>query len=230
MPGQRRPDPDPEPGAPAMVPAANAVPDGPAEAADETPVSPDDPVAVPERVPNVDESAVAPERGPGAASVAPARPSPPRRIRHPAPGVPRAGISWARVRQPGHSGGVRPASGRPYRGGDRCPVSRARVRVPAVSCPAGQARLASTPPRHASDRITEVQIVQHTPDRPVIPGWRLLISSAGRFWAFRDRPFPRLAVRAGAESAVDADTFEEVQAVIAAQEEKARTVVEGVPS
>ncbi|MFD0890590.1 hypothetical protein ACFQ08_39110, partial [Streptosporangium algeriense] len=80
------------------------------------------------------------------------------------------------------------------------------------------------------DRITEVQIMQHTPDRPAIPGWRLLISSAGRFWAFRSHPFPRIAVRAGAESAVDADTFDEVRAVIAAQEEKARTAVAGVPS
>ncbi|MFD0883556.1 hypothetical protein ACFQ08_03145 [Streptosporangium algeriense] len=64
--------------------------------------------------------------------------------------------------------------------------------------------------------------MQHTPDRPAIPGWRLLISSVGRFWAFRNQPFPRFAVRAGAESTVDADTFEEVQAVIAAQEETAR--------
>ncbi|MEU1879605.1 hypothetical protein ABZ470_20015 [Streptosporangium sp. NPDC020072] len=59
---------------------------------------------------------------------------------------------------------------------------------------------------------------------PTIPGWRLIISNAGRFWAFRDHVFPRAAVRAGAESAVDADTFEEVQAIIAEQEETARVV------
>ncbi|MER7213066.1 hypothetical protein ABT340_38890 [Streptosporangium sp. NPDC000239] len=77
----------------------------------------------------------------------------------------------------------------------------------------------------------EVQIMQHTPDRPVIPGWRLIISDAGRFWAFRTHLFPRAAVQAGAESAVDADTFDEIQAVIAEQEEKARTaLVEEVTS
>ncbi|MEU1737604.1 hypothetical protein [Streptosporangium sp. NPDC020145] len=64
--------------------------------------------------------------------------------------------------------------------------------------------------------------MQHTPGRPVIPGWRLLISDAGRFWAFRNHVFPFAAVRAGAQSAVDADTFDEVQAVIAEQEKTAR--------
>ncbi|MFI7536560.1 hypothetical protein [Streptosporangium sp. NPDC049376] len=74
--------------------------------------------------------------------------------------------------------------------------------------------------------------MQHpTPNRPVIPGWRLIISDAGRFWAFRNHLFPRAAVRAGAESAVDADTFEEIQAVVAEQEETARVaLVEEVTS
>ncbi|MFC3980456.1 hypothetical protein [Streptosporangium jomthongense] len=74
--------------------------------------------------------------------------------------------------------------------------------------------------------------MQHTPDRPVIPGWRLIISDAGRFWAFRNHVFSRVAVRAGAESAVDADTFEEIQAIVAEQEEKARVaaLVEEVTS
>ncbi|MEU1736432.1 hypothetical protein [Streptosporangium sp. NPDC020145] len=76
----------------------------------------------------------------------------------------------------------------------------------------------------------EVQIMHDTPGRPVIPGWRLIISDAGRFWAFRNHLFPRIAVRAGAQSAVDADTFEEVQAVIAEQEKTARDAVAGVTS
>ncbi|MEU1877776.1 hypothetical protein ABZ470_10720 [Streptosporangium sp. NPDC020072] len=70
-----------------------------------------------------------------------------------------------------------------------------------------------------------------TPGCPVIPGWRLIISDAGRFWAFRTHLFPRVAVRAGAQSAVDADTFDEIQAVVAEQEETARTaLVEEVTS
>ncbi|MFD0883675.1 hypothetical protein ACFQ08_03765 [Streptosporangium algeriense] len=63
---------------------------------------------------------------------------------------------------------------------------------------------------------------------PAIPGWRLIISDAGRFWAIRNRAFPRAALRAGAEPAVDADTFAEVREAVAVQEEKARVAVEGV--
>ncbi|MEU1737084.1 hypothetical protein [Streptosporangium sp. NPDC020145] len=65
---------------------------------------------------------------------------------------------------------------------------------------------------------------------PAIPGWRLIISDAGRFWAIRNRAFPRTALRAGAEPTVDADTFEQVQEAVAAQEEKARDAVAGVVS
>ncbi|MBB4913410.1 hypothetical protein [Streptosporangium saharense] len=65
---------------------------------------------------------------------------------------------------------------------------------------------------------------------PTIPGWRLIISNTGRYWAIRNRAFPRAALRAGAEPTVDADTFEEVQAAVAEQEEKARAAVEGVTS
>ncbi|MFC3986823.1 hypothetical protein [Streptosporangium jomthongense] len=64
--------------------------------------------------------------------------------------------------------------------------------------------------------------MHNAPTAQVIPGWRLLISDAGRFWAFRNHVFPFAAVRAGAQSAVDADTFDEVQAVIAEQEKTAR--------
>ncbi|MER7211562.1 hypothetical protein [Streptosporangium sp. NPDC000239] len=57
---------------------------------------------------------------------------------------------------------------------------------------------------------------------PTIPGWRLLISDAGRFWAFRQKPFPVEARRAGAEPDLDADTFDDIQAVITRHEEIAR--------
>ncbi|MEV7008784.1 hypothetical protein [Streptosporangium sp. NPDC051022] len=57
---------------------------------------------------------------------------------------------------------------------------------------------------------------------PAIPGWRLIISDKGRFWAIRRQSFPRGALRAGAEPAVDADTFEEVRAAVERQEEIAR--------
>ncbi|MFD0884108.1 hypothetical protein ACFQ08_06025 [Streptosporangium algeriense] len=79
-------------------------------------------------------------------------------------------------------------------------------------------------PVKASDRIMEVQTMHNAPTTPAIPGWRLLISDAGRFWAFRNHPFPRVAVRVGAQSAVDADTFDEVKAAVAEQEEIAGRV------
>ncbi|MFI7537474.1 hypothetical protein [Streptosporangium sp. NPDC049376] len=69
-----------------------------------------------------------------------------------------------------------------------------------------------------------------TTTAPAIPGWRLIISDAGRFWAIRNRAFPRTALRAGAEPTVDADTFEEVREAVAKQEEKARDAGEGAAS
>ncbi len=57
-----------------------------------------------------------------------------------------------------------------------------------------------------------------------IPGWRLILSDRGRFWAIRREPFPRGALRAGAEPAVDADTFDDVKAEVARQEEIAKRV------
>ncbi|MEV4093178.1 hypothetical protein [Streptosporangium saharense] len=59
---------------------------------------------------------------------------------------------------------------------------------------------------------------------PTIPGWRLLISTAGRFWAFRETPFSAKARQAGAEPDLDADTFAEIQAAVELQEEIARLV------
>ncbi|GHE29554.1 hypothetical protein GCM10017673_35270 [Streptosporangium violaceochromogenes] len=59
---------------------------------------------------------------------------------------------------------------------------------------------------------------------PTIPGWRLIISDRGRFWAFRRTPFPIAAMRAGADPAVDADTLTEIEAAVGRQEEIARKV------
>ncbi|MFD0883394.1 hypothetical protein ACFQ08_02315 [Streptosporangium algeriense] len=76
-----------------------------------------------------------------------------------------------------------------------------------------------------------METARSLPTARTIPGWRLIISDAGRYWAIRNRAFPRTALRAGVEPAVDADTFEEVQAAVAEQEEKARdAVAEGVAS
>ncbi|MEV8636159.1 hypothetical protein AB0395_31345 [Streptosporangium sp. NPDC051023] len=69
------------------------------------------------------------------------------------------------------------------------------------------------------------------PTTPEIPGWRLIISDKGRFWAIRRQPFPRDALRSGAEPTVDADTFDEVKAAVERQEEIARqAAVQGAAS
>ncbi|MEV4247339.1 hypothetical protein AB0J63_28475 [Streptosporangium canum] len=57
-----------------------------------------------------------------------------------------------------------------------------------------------------------------------IPGWRLIRSDQGRFWAFREKAFPPGALRAGAEPGVDADTFDDLKAEVDQQEEIAGRV------
>jgi hypothetical protein len=54
--------------------------------------------------------------------------------------------------------------------------------------------------------------------RPVFAGWRIMRSDAGRWWATRERPFPRAVEDAGAHRTVDADDLVELCRVIAAQE------------
>ncbi|MEV8630248.1 hypothetical protein AB0395_01185 [Streptosporangium sp. NPDC051023] len=66
--------------------------------------------------------------------------------------------------------------------------------------------------------------IRSIPTQQTIPGWRLIISDAGRFWALRQTPFPIAAMRAGADPAVDADTLSEVRAEVDRQEEIARRV------
>jgi hypothetical protein len=45
--------------------------------------------------------------------------------------------------------------------------------------------------------------------RPVFAGWRIMRSDAGRWWATRERPFPRAVEDAGAYRTVDADDLVE---------------------
>ncbi|MEV4526336.1 hypothetical protein [Streptosporangium sp. NPDC049304] len=61
-----------------------------------------------------------------------------------------------------------------------------------------------------------------------IPGWRLILSDAGRLWASREQPFSLAAFHAGAERTVDADSLEALRAEtdrqeIIAQEADAQT-------
>ncbi|MEV4377891.1 hypothetical protein [Streptosporangium sp. NPDC049644] len=51
-----------------------------------------------------------------------------------------------------------------------------------------------------------------------IPGWRLILSDAGRLWASREEPFSLAAFHAGAEGTVDADSLEALQAETDRQE------------
>ncbi|MGW4426128.1 hypothetical protein [Streptosporangium sp. NPDC004631] len=93
------------------------------------------------------------------------------------------------------------------------PIKRARRTLPAS--------------RRALNRTLEVRSMHDgrstTPQsaRPVIPGWQVFLSDRGRFWASRREPFSSQAAYAGAERTVDADTFEELRAETARQEETA---------
>lgn len=58
-----------------------------------------------------------------------------------------------------------------------------------------------------------------------IPGWRVIISDTGRFWASRVQPFTgRSEWYAPPFRTVDGDTFEELRAEVERQEEAAREV------
>ncbi|MER6824873.1 hypothetical protein ABT352_02640 [Streptosporangium sp. NPDC000563] len=59
-----------------------------------------------------------------------------------------------------------------------------------------------------------------------IPGWRLILSDAGRLWASRERPFSEVATHAGAERTVDADDLEALRTETDRQETFAREVEE----
>ena len=55
-------------------------------------------------------------------------------------------------------------------------------------------------------------------DRPVFAVWRIMRSDAGRFWATRERAFPRVVEDAGAYRTVDADDLVGLCQAIAVQE------------
>jgi len=61
-----------------------------------------------------------------------------------------------------------------------------------------------------------------TPTPTTIPGWRLILSDAGRLWASREQPFSAAAFRAGAERTVDGDSLEALRAETDRQETFAR--------
>ncbi|MGW4423434.1 hypothetical protein [Streptosporangium sp. NPDC004631] len=59
----------------------------------------------------------------------------------------------------------------------------------------------------------------------MIPGWRVVRSDAGRYWASRVRPFTTEQLnRTDAYRTVDADTFDGLRAEAARQEEAAEAV------
>ena len=66
--------------------------------------------------------------------------------------------------------------------------------------------------------------VRSTMPTSTIPGWQVFLSDRGRFWASRWKPFSLQAMYAGAERTVDADTFEQLRAETARQEETAGAV------
>lgn len=57
-----------------------------------------------------------------------------------------------------------------------------------------------------------------TDTRAVPPGWRILMSDAGRYWATREQQFTREQMAAGAARTVDGDTLPELCRAIAEQE------------
>ncbi|MEU4406414.1 hypothetical protein AB0F88_17980 [Streptosporangium sp. NPDC023963] len=63
-----------------------------------------------------------------------------------------------------------------------------------------------------------------TPEQ-AIPGWRLILSDAGRLWASREKPFSAVAFEAGAERTVDADTLDALRDETDRQETIAEEVV-----
>ncbi|MEU0480325.1 hypothetical protein ABZ260_14215 [Streptosporangium sp. NPDC006013] len=83
--------------------------------------------------------------------------------------------------------------------------------------------------RRALDRI-EVQSMNDgrstTPEPTTIPGWRLILSDAGRLWASREKPFSPAATHAGAERTVDGDSLEALRAETDRQETFAREAEE----
>ncbi|GAA3130651.1 hypothetical protein [Streptosporangium carneum] len=65
--------------------------------------------------------------------------------------------------------------------------------------------------------------VRPTSAGQTIPGWRVIVSDAGRYWASRREPFPDDATQGAALNVppfrtVDADTLDELRAEVERQE------------
>jgi len=67
---------------------------------------------------------------------------------------------------------------------------------------------------------------ESTSPETTIPGWRLILSDAGRLWASRKEPFSEVAAHAGAERTVDGDSLEALRAETDRQETFAREAEE----
>lgn len=74
--------------------------------------------------------------------------------------------------------------------------------------------------------VQSVDDVRSSAPEPAIPGWRLILSDAGRLWASREEPFSLAAFHAGAERTVDADTLDALRAETDRQETIAREAQE----
>ncbi|MEV7005580.1 hypothetical protein [Streptosporangium sp. NPDC051022] len=59
---------------------------------------------------------------------------------------------------------------------------------------------------------------------PAIPGWRVILSDAGRLWASRAVPFTDAEMGVGATRTVDADSFDDLLAEVERQEAAAGRV------
>ncbi|WP_326645996.1 hypothetical protein OG884_15190 [Streptosporangium sp. NBC_01755] len=163
-----------------------------------------------------------PEQAPAAVPV-----SPLRRVRCPLrplsrgtrTGPPRPGGGRRRVPRTGRRTCAPPRAMPtlpPYR-----PPGRYGTPLHAFPHPMKRARPPLPTNRRALDRI-EVQSMNDgrstTPEPTTIPGWRLILSDAGRLWASREQPFSPAAFHAGAERTVDGDSLEALRAETDRQE------------
>ncbi|MFJ2034360.1 hypothetical protein [Streptosporangium sp. NPDC087985] len=235
VPTQRRPAP-PAVTTPAPVPAAVPLPA---------------PTAVPLPVPGTTAasapataSAPAPVVPPAPPPVSPATPAlpvpvpvpvprpTPRPVRHPEPALRPAATAPPRrhdSRRPApHRTRVTVRGPRPE--GTAAPPCRAPVFCGAPLMPSAphlsRVRPDVTSAGRTPDRTSEVRSMHHpktaTP-APAIPGWRVIRSDAGRYWASREEPFPDdTAWNSPPFRTVDADTFDDLQAEVTRQEEAAQ--------
>ncbi|MFJ2032933.1 hypothetical protein [Streptosporangium sp. NPDC087985] len=74
------------------------------------------------------------------------------------------------------------------------------------------------PPLTARSTRPQATTSPATKPQSAIPGWRVILSDAGRLWASREQPFSAAAFHAGAERTVDADTVDALRAATDRQE------------